>query len=41
MRVELLYFGVITFLLSVKKNITGITGHSINTVRKIKQGKEN
>ena len=29
------------FLPSVKKNITGITGNSINTVRKIKQVKEN
>ena len=41
MRVELLYFGVITFLLSLNKNIAAITGHSINTVRKIKQLKEN
>jgi len=41
MRVELLYFGMIPILPSVKKNITGIIGNSINTVRKIKQVKEN
>jgi len=32
---------VIPFVLSVKENITGITGNSINTVRKIKPVKEN